>query len=94
VSARPKCHQCGKPVRPSQYAFRQGDKVFHAPPLSAKSCWAAYIEAVTEETRRNRPPAPEGETISDILRLGPADGGSRESLANTRANARREVQGR
>ena len=28
------------------------------------------------------------------LRLGPANGGSRESLGNTRASARREVQGR
>ena len=28
------------------------------------------------------------------LRLGPMHGGSRESLANTRANARRETQGR
>ena len=28
------------------------------------------------------------------LRLGPMHGGSRDSLANTRANARREVQGR
>ena len=66
----PLCFQCGKPVRKSQYAFRQGEKVFHAPPLSADSCWAAYIDGVTEETRRNRPPAPEGEKIRDILRIG------------------------
>ena len=90
----PLCHQCGKPIRPSQYSFRQGDKVFHAPPLSAESCWATYIDEATEETRRNRPPAPEGETVRDILMLGPMHGGSRESLANTRANARRETQGR
>ena len=87
------CYFCGKPVRKSQYSFRQGERVFHAPPVG-KSCWADYINEVTEETRRNRPPAPEGEKISDILRLGPMHGGSHESLANTRANARRETQGR